>query len=984
MRTHVLWAVFKRNFISYFANPTGYVFVCVFFLLTTITAFCSDEFFNANLANLDQLSWGINFLGVRTGFPLIMLLFIPAITMGIWAEERRQGTDELLLTIPAADLDIVLGKYLGAVAVFTVSLLFSGLCNFLVLSSLGSPDFGLFCSTYLGYWLIGLAMLAIGMVASFLTANITVAWILGALLNAPLIFTWWTTITAIPGKIVQGLAGVYALLHLPGSWLHQLAGWLREQGNVWADTLANWCFSEQFRDFGRGVVTLAGLAYFLSIVAIMLYLSMVLIGRRHWSTGQPKAVMPLHYTARVLALVVAAVGLVATLQHVAHQARLDMTAEGINKLAPQTRKLLRELDPQRPIQIEAFISPKVPQAYVQQRLTLLNLLDELNKLGAGKIEVRVNPTERFTEEADRAEKAFGITARLVEDRQRGGARTQDHIFMGLAFKCGTQKVIVPFIDRGISAEYELVRSICTVSQQARKRVGVINTDAELMGPAFSFPFNPGGGNWPIIDELKKQYEVVQVDATQPIEQGKYDVLLAVQPSAMSPDAMDNFVRAVESGIPAAIFEDPLPAWVNVPGTSMPRRPPGMNPMMMMFDRGPREKGDIHKLWRLLGVDFTADEVIWQDYNPLQKFRRILPDELVFIDEGAGAEFAPDVPSSAGLQHVLFPFPGAVRQRHASELKFQPLVRTGERTGTVRVSDLMSAPRGGLELVPRRSTADRYVLAAHITGTVKVSPPPAKEENKQDGDDSHNHGDGGQNKKQDNPHNKQGNPHNKENNKENKDDNKSSAPREAQLNVILVSDIDMLTRQFFEFRELREIPELGVDLDFDNVTFVLNILDQLAGDDRFIELRSRRPKHRTLTAIEKRIEGAKAEANRQINKLFEEFESKEKELQQEYEKRVKEAEERQDIPLLHRAAIVATARREASLRREEAIKQLQQQRDRERERIETNLELERRNIERQYKFWAVVLPLVVPVSVGLCVFYVRRAGEKEGVAQSRLR
>jgi ABC-2 type transport system permease protein len=623
------------------------------------------------------------------------------------------------------------------------------------------------------------------------------------------------------------------------------------------------------------------------------------------------------------------------------------------------------LDPQRPIQIEAFISPKVPQAYVQQRLTLLNLLDELNKLGAGKIEVRVNPTERFTEEADRAEKAFGITARLVEDRQRGGARTQDHIFMGLAFKCGTQKVIVPFIDRGISAEYELVRSICTVSQQARKRVGVINTDAELMGPAFSLPFNPGGGNWPIIDELKKQYEVVQVDATQPIEQGKYDVLLAVQPSAMSPDAMDNFVRAVESGIPAAIFEDPLPAWVNVPGTSMPRRPPGMNPMMMMFDRGPREKGDIHKLWRLLGVDFTADEVIWQDYNPLQKFRRILPDELVFIDEGAGAEFAPDVPSSAGLQHVLFPFPGAVRQRHASELKFQPLVRTGERTGTVRVSDLMSAPRGGLELVPRRSTADRYVLAAHITGTVKVSPPPAKEENKQDGDDSHNHGDGGQNKKQDNPHNKQGNPHNKEN----KDDNKSSAPREAKLNVILVSDIDMLTRQFFEFREL---------------TFVLNILDQLAGDDRFIELRSRRPKHRTLTAIEKRIEGAKAEANRQINKLFEEFESKEKELQQEYEKRVKEAEERQDIPLLHRAAIVATARREASLRREEAIKQLQQQRDRERERIETNLELERRNIERQYKFWAVVLPLVVPVSVGLCVFYVRRAGEKEGVAQSRLR
>jgi ABC-2 type transport system permease protein len=304
-----------------------------------------------------------------------MLLFIPAITMGVWAEERRQATDELLLTIPANDLDIVLGKYLAAVAVFTVSLLFSGLCNFLVLRSLGSPDFGLFCSTYLGYWLIGLAMLAIGMVASFLTANITVAWILGAVLNAPLIFTWWTNIMTVPGKIVQGLAGLYALLRLPGTWLQDAAARLLERGAAWAETLANWCISEQFRDFGRGVVTLAGLGYFLSIAAVMLYLSMVLIGRRHWSTGQPKAVMPLHYTARVLAMVVAAVGLVATLQHVAHRVRVDLTAEGINKLAPQTRKLLRELDPERPIYIEAFISPKVPQAYVQQRLTLLNLLD---------------------------------------------------------------------------------------------------------------------------------------------------------------------------------------------------------------------------------------------------------------------------------------------------------------------------------------------------------------------------------------------------------------------------------------------------------------------------------------------------------------------------------------------------------------------------------------------------------------------------------
>ena len=107
-------------------------------------------------------------------------------------------------------------------------------------------------------------------------------------------------------------------------------------------------------------------------------------------------------------------------------------------------------------------------------------------------------------------------------------------------------------------EYELVRSIATVTQQKRKRVGVLQTDVELFG---GFDLSSGMPRQRpkerLIEELEKQYDVVRVDPNSPITE-RYDVLLAVQPSSLNPQQMTNFVDAVRSGQPTAIFEDPLP------------------------------------------------------------------------------------------------------------------------------------------------------------------------------------------------------------------------------------------------------------------------------------------------------------------------------------------------------------------------------------------------------------------------------------------
>src|SRR5690606_7895273 len=175
---NVVRAIFRKDMRQYLGNPTGYVFLTLFIATTAAAAFLQDGFFSRHLADLAELN---------RLMPAILMFFVPAITMSAWADERRWSTDELMLTSPVRDVEVVLGKFLGVVGMFTVSLAFS-VAHVLVLYSLGRPDAGLMVATYIGYWLMGTMFCAIGLVASMFTTNATVAFILGALGCAGVVF----------------------------------------------------------------------------------------------------------------------------------------------------------------------------------------------------------------------------------------------------------------------------------------------------------------------------------------------------------------------------------------------------------------------------------------------------------------------------------------------------------------------------------------------------------------------------------------------------------------------------------------------------------------------------------------------------------------------------------------------------------------------------------------------------------------------------
>ncbi|MEO6808673.1 MAG: Gldg family protein, partial [Isosphaeraceae bacterium] len=448
LRPHVVDAVFHRNFLGYFSNPAGYVFITLFVAVGSLAAFFQPDFFARNLANLDELN---------RAMPYLLLFFIPAITMSAWAEERRQGTDELLLTLPARDVEVVLGKYLAALGIYTVALVFLAVGHVAVLKFLGKPDIGVLFATYLGYWLMGGMLIAVGLVASMLSTNVTVAFILGGVFAAiPILLPLIAPILAAPAGLVS----------------HSAAEPTRR-------LIESLSVPAQFRDFGAGVIPLAGIVYFLSLTVGLLYVNMVLLGRRHWAGGEGSRHHWVHATIRTVALAVSLTSLV-VLVGARLNTRLDASQAKLSTLSPESKALVRQIPTDRPVYIQAYYSPEVPREYVQTKTDLLNLLREYASIGGSRVHLNLVETQRYSPEARDAEKQFGITPRRVlsTDEARQSA---EEIFLGVAFTSGPEEVVVPFFDRGLPVEYELTRSIRVVSRGQRKKVGIIDTDAKLLG-----------------------------------------------------------------------------------------------------------------------------------------------------------------------------------------------------------------------------------------------------------------------------------------------------------------------------------------------------------------------------------------------------------------------------------------------------------------------------------------------------------------------
>ena len=654
--------------------------------------------------------------------------------------------------------------------------------------------------------------------------------------------------------------------------------------------------------------------------------------------------------------------------------------------------------------IEAFISAKIPEDYVQTKIDLVSKLQEFDAKGGNKIELRIfDGLVPFSDEAVRAEEQYGIQPSTVFTRERG-VISQEEIFLGAAFTRGLEKVVVPFFDQGIPVEYELIRSISTVSEPKRKKLGVVNTDAQLFG-GFDMQRMAQTPRQLIVEELEKQYEIIQIDLSSPM-QDEVDVLLAVQPSSLNPVQLENLVAAIGSGVPTAIFEDPMPVMMSAPGTSQPKPSRGGG-MMGMGGQPPEPKGDINALWSLLGIKMTGNEqmgqfnadVVWQDYNPYKKARgfRQITDEWVFVSPdmpGADEPLSNASDITSGLSQILFLFPGGIKDQHLDGVEFKPLVTTGTDVGTIRTEEFqMRQDPMAIEFRRQANRATRpFTLAAHIQskGAAKKS---------ESGEDQPKE-EGSKNESNASTDESRGLGESSSDDESSGDDASSKdSEKEGPINVVYVGDIDLMHSEFLRVRAQPNMSD--IDWQFDNVTFVLNVIDQLANDDRFLDIRKRRTRHSTLRLVEEKAAQKREDAEKEIDEFSSEFEEAEKDARQAQEQALAELQKRvEDLQAKAResggdltgreaqralqAALQQVALKETVERRkfETKVERRKRERDRKLRMIERELDTEIQHTQNLYKGMALFLPMLPPVLIGLAVFVRRQRLESEGITSER--
>jgi ABC-2 type transport system permease protein len=237
-------AIFKREFKGYFESPVAYVFLVVFLILLGFLTFSVNRFYDRGIADLQPFFFW---------HPWVYLLLVPAASMGLWAEEHRTGTIELLFTMPVTMTEAIVGKFLAAwlfmvtAVALTIPVIVPTVCI------LGNPDLTVIFSGYIGSFLLAGACVSIGMLSSALTRSQVISFVIGLILCLLLLLCGFDPVT---------------------SWF---TGWAPQ----WlVNGIASLSLMPRFNMMYKGLVSLADITYYASVMIFMIVATHIVLSNR--------------------------------------------------------------------------------------------------------------------------------------------------------------------------------------------------------------------------------------------------------------------------------------------------------------------------------------------------------------------------------------------------------------------------------------------------------------------------------------------------------------------------------------------------------------------------------------------------------------------------------------------------------------------------------------------------------------------------------
>lgn len=453
-----IWTLFKKEFRSYFNSPIAYIVITVFLVLNSWLFF--RGFFIINQADMRS------FFALQ---PWFFLFFVPAVTMRLWAEEKRQGTFEILLTFPIKDWEIVAGKFLASFTFLAVAVLLT-LSLPLTATYLGNPDTGPIIGGYMGVLLMGGAYLAIGLFASSITVNQIIGFIVGMAISFFfLIIGEHIVLFSLPSTLVP----FFEYLGL----------------------------GSHFASIGRGVIDTRDIVYYLSLILFFLLLNAQVIASRKWSSAKSSLIQGGNF-ASIMGITLGIIILVNILS-VRFFSRLDLTEQKEFTLSSATRNMVGELDDL--VNIDVYFTKDLPSHLMGISRQVKDMLDEYRAYSHGNIQVAfTDPAD--DPEAEKRVRMLGIPQMQTSVFQKDQAQVKN-VYLGIAVSYEDKNEIIPVVQDIMNLEYDLTSTIRKVISDKIPVIGFLTGHSEQS--LYKKYRN-------IRMALEKQYRVREVD----IEPGK--------------------------------------------------------------------------------------------------------------------------------------------------------------------------------------------------------------------------------------------------------------------------------------------------------------------------------------------------------------------------------------------------------------------------------------------------------------------------------